>query len=168
MRLASSAPRPGYYAGLEDYILTKGHLYESQPLTASEVAFVKAVRARGRYPIKECFSNSQRVVLDFLFQTMPAGINVKYAEGYALRHDLPLAVHHAWLDLNGKVVDLTMRKKFGKGSLLGVGAFAGVDYWGVAFSMGEVRKRAAETGSYGTLLDDWERGHPYMKIGYTP
>lgn len=162
------APRPGYYAGIEDFLIQKGRAYQSAPLTRRERQVVNEIRARGTYPIKQCFSNSQRVVLDQVFNPAPDDVRILYAEGYVLRHDLGIPIHHGWLDVNGKVVDLTLRRVGKVGPLLAVGEFAGADYFGATFPLSEVRNYALATQTYGSMLDDWKRGYPYMEIGYKP
>lgn len=159
--------KPGYYAGIEDYLLQKGHAYESRMLTPREHLFVRALRKRSQFPQKQCFANAQRVVLDLTFHGAPDGIPVQYAEGFVLCHDLPLPIHHAWLDVGGKVVDLTLRTRAGRG-LRAVGTFKDVDYFGATFGVNEVRAFVVATKCYGSLLDDWQRGFPYLQIGYQP
>lgn len=165
---AMGAPRPGYYGGIEDYLLQKGRAYESRPLTRRERHVVNEIRARGSYPIKQCFSNSQRVVLDQIFNPTPDDVRILYAEGYVIRRNLGIPIHHGWLDVNGAVVDLTLRKAGRTGPLLSVGTFDDADYFGATFPLSEVRNYALATQTYGSMLDDWKRGFPYMEIGFKP
>lgn len=162
------APRPGYYAGIEDYLIQKGRAYTSRSLTRREKQVVNEIRVRGSYPIKQCFANSQRVVLEQVFNPLPDDVRILYAEGYVIRHDLGIPIHHGWLDVNGAVVDLTLRRAGKTGPLLAVGAFDGADYFGATFGLSEVRNFVLATQTYASLLDDWKRGFPYMEIGYKP
>lgn len=153
---------PGHYAGLEDFLLAQGKLYPSRPLTDREQTLVAAARYKQKFPMKQCYANSQKVVLG------AAGDEFRYAEGYVMLESLPIPIQHAWLDLNGAVVDLTLRKQ-GKGSeLRSLGTTPGAAYWGATFPTSDVRKFVLSTQYYGSLIDDWKNGWPYMRIGYRP
>lgn len=77
-----------------------------EALTPDEQDYVRACirRARMRPIARECFSNSQRALLDG-----DAECRMTYAEGYASSVDDGLTIHHGWLTIGGKVVDLTLR-----------------------------------------------------------
>ena len=89
------------------WIAEHGMPFESEPLTHDEMRWLfETLDAEGsRYPIKQCFSNSQLVLLhaDVWGDSRH---ELVYAEGYA---QSVIPVHHGWLLLNGKVIDLTMR-----------------------------------------------------------
>lgn len=101
MRTTQAGPVLGYMCAA-DYVLDRGRVFESEPLTQKErYAVDKAVkRARCDFPTRECFSNAQRLVLEHA--------KLRYVEGYAVGWG-SLPVHHAWASINGKVVDLTWR-----------------------------------------------------------
>jgi hypothetical protein len=72
----------------------------------------KKIRTERLCKLKECYYNAQLMALDS---------NIKYYEGYAVSGQLPLGydrkkrefvhlnipIEHAWLVLNGKVIDIT-------------------------------------------------------------
>ena len=58
-----------------------------------------------RGPAKQCFDNATQV----LISRLAAGdTSVHYAEGYAMKAELPIPMQHAWLvDANNKAIDPT-------------------------------------------------------------
>lgn len=89
-----------------EYILAHGRTFEPAPLTDEEykavLEGVRIVRRRRRgwkFPRGECFNNSSKLAL-----AMPDVL--KYTEGF-FRSLIP--IHHAWITINGKVVDMTQR-----------------------------------------------------------
>src|SRR4051812_22995620 len=89
------------YAGMHDFIVKHGHLSPSRALAAGELATVKAAwkGAAGRdldLPKQECFMNAQRLVQN------DRSKRLVYVEGLVLRI---IPIHHAWVEINGKVVD---------------------------------------------------------------
>jgi hypothetical protein len=98
------------YFGPEDLLIDRGSAWTeekgSAKLTVNEAeSLYRAVdMARGRFQIKECFYNSQRLMIH------DHSNQIEYWEGYALGN-APIPVHHGWNVINGKVVDLTLRMK---------------------------------------------------------
>lgn len=134
--------------------------FDVAPLDDDERAYVRACvkRARMRPILKECFSNSQRVILG-------DGENrLAYAEGWA-------GMHHGWLTIGGKVVDLTLSPaalglrlhvpKSIKGDIRFRMAAAtedlndrmAGDYFGVQFTKKEVAAFVITNGAYGSMID---------------
>ena len=146
---------------LERYVIRHGREYESAALTAEEHAFVsKAMqdvleptlfKAWAGKPFErgDCFINSQRLMC-----TAPVGFT--YVEGFAKSLGVQ---YHAWVTLNGKVIDVTWTHLANPGNpasgmvpILGEFIFPG-GYFGVEFSFRDwVRQHW-----YGALL---YRGHP--------
>ncbi len=96
---------------------------------------------------KQCFANSQRIVMRSFAKTGMGGI--RYAEGYACSGKLSvsLPIHHAWIvDENGQVIDPTWECP--ETSV----------YFGVTFETGFLRERLATFESYDSLLDDRRDG----------
>lgn len=102
----------GYkYSSAYQYVLKRGHTYKSAKLTTAERKRVLSVARRVapkwgcNWERKECFFNAQALVdhgrCDML----------QYCEGYFIHPPVPIPVHHAWVSVNGKVVDLTLRLK---------------------------------------------------------
>jgi hypothetical protein len=169
---------------LYGYVHELGHAFESQALTDDEMAWLFELidGYRGRFPIKQCFSNAQRLLAHYdtvsmLKEDKPPH-ELTYVEGYAVSF-FPL--HHGWLTLNGKVVDLTLRLQkeelFSRKSMVCrrrlrdrvLGEFhAPRQYYGVELTMQQIRDRTMRTGSWGTLLDEWESGWPLLRNLGTP
>ena len=121
-------------------------------LTREEQRTVKALRKRIKPEIKQCYANSQRA----FFRSALNNVNdVQYCEGYYIRHDHPVIQNHAWLTINGKVVDLTQPS-------------AEFDYFGVEIPWELVQTYMLERETHGPLLDDWETGYKYTAMILDP
>lgn len=159
------------------WLLEHGGSYPSQPLTNEEMAWLFALLddEGSRYRIKECFYNSQKVLMFARSAGWTKGPHeLKYAEGYC--HSI-IPVLHGWLLLNDKVVDLTMRfqqpfdKTVKRQSTVGrrrlkdrvLGEFPeSREYFGTSFPTESVVSFVARTGTLGSILDDWESGYPVL------
>jgi len=162
------------HASLCGLVLDRGRPFESLPLTDAEVTWLFKLidEYRSKFPIKHCYSNSQGLLL---FNT---GLNeqaddheLRYVEGYAVG---VIPIPHAWLSLNGKVVDLTMRlkkpwtrrSKVKKGRLKDrvLGEFPTLEreYYGIELPTRLIHERIARTQEYGSLIDDWMSGFPLL------
>ena len=86
------------------HILQQGREFYSQALTPVELDFIANIDWEQRAE-KQCYYNAQMEAL-----TLPSapGITLRYAEGY-VDPGLGIAIDHAWLSVNGKVVDPTVR-----------------------------------------------------------
>lgn len=82
--------------------------YQSETYTLEESAYIKqhVDRCGGpeAFPVKQCYQNAQTLLFH---EHLRGERRFVYHEGYMLSAGGPLAVHHAWLTLNGKVVDPT-------------------------------------------------------------
>jgi hypothetical protein len=151
------------------YVLRHGREYESLMLTPDEMA--RALRAIDRagsgrsWRTRQCFWNAQRIVL----YGEDAGL--RYVEGYVLPRDGGGLIYHAWATLDGKVLDLTLRRKKprGRGRFRDrvLGAFDDRAYFGVEIPAEDARDLLVETGNAGPLLDDWKRGWPLLRADGT-
>jgi hypothetical protein len=124
------------YRTYEEAVLTMGKPYEG------------ALRPRGMFQRtpKQCFSNTYKLV-----DRHP---EFTYVEGYAVTHDSPLPVQHAWaVDQHGRVVDLTWK------------APERALYYGVEIPFETVRILAVKHGVYGVICNDWMVGVPLLKHG---
>jgi len=97
------------YHSVEDYVLRQGKQFESIPLTSDERKAVDTILSylikTGRKPRRgECFLNSFRFLTNL--HRVPEPFVWKYVEGYEWTVALP--IYHAWVSLNGKVVDSTL------------------------------------------------------------
>jgi len=164
MRHTITDKKPGLYWCIEDYLLQHGKWFESQSLTKDERAKLLLVLGKERFPIKECFSNSQKVIV----YHKRAGL--KYFEGYFFREGICFPILHGWLSLNDKVIDLTARLKQPRhsGRLRNrvLGEFPeGRVYFGAEMDLEWILSRILRTKSWGSLLDSWEEGFPLLTKG---
>lgn len=148
------------YHSFYEYVAMKGTIYQSNKLTLNEW---KTVNNSVLYTeIKQCFANCQMTVC--IHDT-----EFEYVEGYALLN-VGIPIHHAWLSLNGKVIDPTKRlmKPFNRKIFRNkvMGTFPRnqcFEYIGVTFDRSFLRKRAFEDGEWSSVIDDWKRGFPVLK-----
>lgn len=108
----------GFPALMENFILRNGKEYEP----------IKSTAKLGKP--KLCFMNAYR-----LSQT---GIG-KYTEGFVVIKGIPLLILHAWVDVNGKAMDNTLKDSLDCG------------YYGVAFDESVVTTEIFRLGHYGIL-----------------
>jgi hypothetical protein len=109
----------GHHALLQRFVLRQGNAY----------------RNNGREPvemmeIKSCFRNAT------IYSREHGG---EYVEGYVMRPDLPILIHHAWVATDGHVIDPTLRDS------------DEAQYFGVAFDQKTVGRTTMKQGFYGML-----------------
>lgn len=159
----------GYqFSCFEDFILRQGHLLESSALTEDELELVRETlegcRAMGIdvHERQQCFANSQSFVLHAETD------DFAYYEGYAVGR-IGFPVHHGWVELNGKVIDLTWTvASSASRDLLPDHPMGELPepyaYWGVRFEdMDYVRHRLIKREMIGSLIDDWEADYPLLR-----
>ena len=142
------------------HILNHGRGFEATELLADEEEFVSRIKWKD-CAIKQCWRNSQSNAL-----TLPetAGITLRYVEGYVLP-PRSMVIEHAWLSVNGKVVDTTIRIT-GETYTRVRGIFpAGWEYWGVEMDP-QVCVHALEHNTAVALIDDFECGWPIIPERY--
>jgi len=158
----TAVPFPkGYnYVCAEDYVLDRGRLYESSRLTEDEEKSLMGVIGEYGRPFKqrECFYNAQMLVLTDHTKTL------RFAEGFAVG---VIPVHHAWVTLNGKVVDLTWRvkgrRKGGYNDRI-IGVIPNDRaYYGVEFDTETVREVVLQTEMSHSFLQDYRSGYAIFK-----
>ena len=86
------------------YILQHGREFQSEPLTELEIGFTDRIQWDRREE-KQSYHNCQT---EAIILPPMIGITLRYAEGY-VDPGIGIAVEHAWLSVNGKVVDPTIR-----------------------------------------------------------
>lgn len=83
-----------------------------QQLTIAEARYIAALAyPRGglrTFERKQCYMNSQGLMLESQFEPK-AGNALEYCEGFVGWEGCPIPIGHAWLLLNNKVVDVTLR-----------------------------------------------------------
>ncbi|UCC74968.1 MAG: GNAT family N-acetyltransferase [Gemmatimonadota bacterium] len=156
--------RPLKCYGPHGYVAAKGKTYRSAKLTDDERAHLFSIldqRCR-RFQLGACYYNAMITALDDPTEQL------KYVEGYAIRDGIPMPIHHGWLTINNKVVDLTWRlrtpRRRGRLRNRMIGEFVeGLQYVGVEFPTSQVRRYVVETGVGDSIIDDWRRGWPLFK-----
>lgn len=114
----------GHPALMERFVLRNG-----RAMTATGEKF------RDRMTPKQCFTNATQVVSEW------AGT---YVEGYAVRNDIPILIHHAWVMMDdGKAFDPTLEEP------------ESYQYFGVPFETDVLWDEINRTGYYGLL----DQGH---------
>jgi hypothetical protein len=98
---------PGVSA--ERLVLEEGGRCDTRPFSRHEHEVMLDLfrAARTRFPIKQCYRNSQLLLI--ASQCVPYSECFYYAEGFASYPGLGLPIEHAILTLNGKAVDVTWR-----------------------------------------------------------
>ena len=141
MRKQISGPDSKYkFSSIEEFILQYGQHY---PEYQTKPKWVK------KGIIKECFSNC-------LHALMGNSDRLIYCEGYASG---VIPVHHAWLMLDGKVVDPTWHGR----DIVS----PKTEYFGIQFNTQYVLKVARESGYYG-VLDNFAQNYPLLRGEHGP
>lgn len=149
--LRNSLPghRDGRYRNAFDLVVREGESFRSAALTIDEANIVKRAMGRKQFAPKLCFHNAQRLVLADVSGAL------EYVEGYTTD-----PIHHAWVAIGKKVVDVTLRT--GKSHCPILGVFPGdSEYVGVRISRPYLV--AARARGAVSLLDDWKRRFPILR-----
>lgn len=179
----SRNPREGYHHGIAGLLLEHGEAFcgPGEALAEEEaqaVADAAAFWSHG-FAVKECFYNAQRLSV--------YSDRFLYWEGYAWGHAI-IPVHHAWVTVGGKVVDLTWRieplsdaSKAKEGGRMPVEHAYGpvlasfrdrfalglmpedAAFLGVQIDASACLQRMQERGACWSFLDDWESGYPLLR-----
>ena len=137
------------YKSPNDYVLQHGHLYESAELTIEERGALAQLNPR-EYKVRECYYNAQ-----FIAITFP---EFSYVEGMAIGI---VPVDHAWVELNGKVIDMTWTEH---GPVLGV-IPEDSGYYGVVIPTRQVWESIRAHHTWKPLIDDFECRLPMLRGG---
>jgi len=124
-----------------NFILTNGRQWETQALPED---FQRGIP-------KECFSNSQQLLLEHHVQLLDESLT--YVEGFACHAGgLNFPVHHGWLvDEHQRVVDVTWNNP--KDSA----------YFGVPFQTSYVLEQVRNTNMWSSLLDNPYNRHALVR-----
>jgi hypothetical protein len=181
MAMSQSPHIPQSMTSKEQYILDNGRAMSSEPLDEEQRSIVETLTQTFEPQPKECFFNAMFMCMVSVWDKELTS-RIKYCEGYVSCKS-PFPVHHAWITLDGKVVDLTLTTN--KYTLEQLTAFMheGVElsrnedlsdrilgeipedwqYFGVEFESKKVGQQFVERGSSFSLIDDWERGWPLLQ-----
>ena len=93
-------------ASVEAYVIRNGRRFESAELTDEEMEYITRIQWNLRPP-KQCYWNAQ---MEAMILPIVPGIDLKYVEGF-IDPDVGFGLDHAWLSVNGKIVDVTLRMR---------------------------------------------------------
>jgi len=164
------AARPiGAYGYIDDYVLDRGVVPTSAPLTDPELQALQGAAdlVGDAFEVQQCFANAGRLIMHDTAKVLT------YHEGYAMRAGLGIPVLHAWVQINGKVIDLTWRRADDDppGDLPAdhpfadriVGTIPGTcAYLSIQIETPYLMHWIGRTGTWGSVLDDWKEGFPLI------
>jgi hypothetical protein len=90
----------GVAKGVEEY-LERGSVRPVEPLTDEERTEAERLAELHGFGMKQCWWNAQLLA--------EADPSFAYVEGYTMSDVAPVPIHHAWVEKNGKVWEITMR-----------------------------------------------------------
>jgi hypothetical protein len=169
---AQSPERGGFlFKSFETFVLAYRRGYESAALNDDERALAERLVRQYRglwcflFAYNRCFENAQR-----LLHIDDTGTLV-YVEGFVWVHgDRLPPVHHGWLSLHGKVIDLTAPTRATPRppppeppQLHGV--FEGRAYLGVPFLRSYVKRGSNYDVGWSSLLEDESSGYRLLAVG---
>ena len=177
-QLASTAPEMEEYISMYQYVLDNGSEHtNSEPLTKDERDYIWLIRLGLEMQPKQCFHNAQMLIFNDMDNRLT------YHEGY-VQANAPFPVLHAWVTLNGKMIDLTLDTNTYTTEQLEAFMFKGEclnraedlsdrvlgtvpdgwGYFGVPFSDSvSIRNRILRREETFSLIDDWKEGLPLLK-----
>ena len=143
------------------HVLQHGREFIPQELNAQEIALFEGIEWQ-RYRPKDCFYNSQSLVLHLWVKHQDQDERLRYVEGYITTDSLPVPpILHAWLSVNGKPVDPTLR--WGKWQQPNQGPDqAQLHYYGVEMEIDSLL-HIIKHNAHISLLDDWQCGWPMLQ-----
>ena len=155
MSRSSRPGPPGWaFSSMEHFVLERGLPMAPDPLTKEEQAIVqRAARFTPPPAAKQCFHDAQLLVLGDHTEQL------QYAEGYAVGQ-AGFPCHHAWVTLNGKVVDRTWAALAESDD-----APHGWKYRGAHFPRTVIRARILEASETRALIGDYTRDFPLLRTG---
>lgn len=165
----------------EQYVLDNGRIMTSESLTQEQKDIVIRLSNAFEPQAKQCFFNSMFMCMASIWNS-ELHPRLKYCEGF-VECKSPFPVHHAWVTLDGKVVDLTLtttkytleqltdwqdngvslpREDDFSDRILGV-IPENWEYFGVEFEAKKVGQQFVDRGASFSLIDDWERRWPLLQ-----
>jgi len=158
-------PKGWKYSSIAEFYLKEGHVFPHRKFTAAERKTLLRVfqQARPGAEMKQCFYNAQYLVM--------SSPQLTYGEGYVAIPDVMLPIHHGWAVLNGKPVDVTLRRRDAAEGCDPEALFERaaenlkrVVYFGVEFSKKDVmRLWRGEVAQ--SIVEDWKGGFPILRRG---
>ena len=152
--MADMEEQAGYHNAVFVYTLNGGRQFQSSPLTPEEQAFAESLQLENLVP-NNSYLNCQTEALRLL---PPSGITLQYVEGFIAVDGIPIALHRAWLSVNGKVWDLNTLIGPVDADVMGI-IPDGWEYFGVEMDPTECR-HAAQHWAGAPIIDDPNCGWP--------
>ena len=141
------------------YILDNGKQFESAPLTRRETSWTTRLGWRS-HQRGQCYRNAQVSAMTTL---IPVDMDIYYVEGYVIPGaDFPLPIEHAWLSLNGKVIDTTLRRPNGRGERIFGVLPDGWEYFGVEIEIERCQHIFVHEINM-SLINDYQCGWPMLR-----
>lgn len=159
-RMHDREPPPGYrYTSIAAFVLDKAQCSCGREMSPRELrvmaeAWEKYKRFWGSPRPKECYANAQKLII------VARNDELLYAEGYAIHPGSILPVLHAWVELDGAIIDPTPIWN-GKG----LGVFGDGHCYHAAFRCGHERiiERVSDRSELASFIDDWNYGFPLLR-----
>lgn len=152
---ALSEQTPGAGPNLHQYVSRHGTAFASTPLTPEEAKYARLIDLR-RCPPRQCYRNAQVNALNL---PQADGIILRYAEGF-FSMGWGLGIEHAWLTINGKILDPTIRDPQGRpvsGLIPDSHEYVGVELHPA------LCLHILKHGRHISLLDDYECHRPLLQ-----
>ena len=139
---------------VEEYVLTRGRMFDSAELQDDALQVLQPTQWK-YHRRQECYMNAQRAALATAF-TEPTPAKLAYVEGYVIANT-PFPIPHAWISLDGRVVDTTMRDPANQQKRIFGIIPEGWEYFGVEMDPRECL-HILEHRAYVPLIDDFQCG----------
>jgi len=159
-QMATLTERNGQKNSIQGYVLRKGTEEANQEdFTAKEKAQIKELFYGLDCEMKQCYYTNQLALTRHAYRDH----GFQYTEGFVAAAIIP--VMHAYLTLNGKVVDVTLRNHddYNEDMMTRVvenrKRYA---YLGVAFKNSVVVKKLIDIGESFSVIDNWKDRHPVL------
>ena len=138
------------------YVLKRGRRFASQPLTQQEKEYIDSCDWTNHQK-KQCYMNAQMTAI---VMAPRKDMTLLYTEGFLGMGDMEYGIHHAWLSLNGKLVDTTLRTKPDDQRVMGI-IPEGYEYYGVEMDPEQCFHSVGHK-AWTPVIDDWECGWPFL------
>ena len=144
---------------VEEYVLRNGHLFASGEISPEDMTALDMTGWPDHQP-RECYRNAQMTAMTL---QVTLGDRVKYVEGYMLANTV-LPIAHAWVSIDGKVVDTTIRHPDREGDRIFGEIPRGREYYGVEMDPRPVTEHVVWHRTHISILDDWQCKWPKLSL----
>ena len=141
---------------LHQYVARHGRGFLSAVLTPDELELIHQIEFQNCLP-RQCYRNCQMAALTL---PLPDGHTLAYIEGF-FSMSWNIGIEHAWLTLNGKLIDPTLRDDGGH-PILGIIPDT-FQYIGIEMHR-DLCRHILPHRKHISLLDDYECERPLLKL----